>query len=321
MKLLLSTLLFIVFVANANGRISAYKFASEEMADGGPDYVVPHEAKNFVSRQQDNAPDILFYLSKPEEKSYPIVFFCTGSSQKNRVCSVIHAHRYFLQECMDLDCGLITLEQRGVSDQEINRDEFWNNYTRTERLRDHELVIGSLFEDPPAGWNGKLIFIGCSEGGPIVNSLTEKHGEITVATISFSGAGDWSWRDELWIYINQGVAAGGAKLTRKVYDIMLDQVLEEPTFEKELFGMTNAYLADALCWSEVEYAKLIRPYLVVSGALDSFIVSSDDFVKKAKQNDVEVTYFRVEDMDHYIIKRPDIIKKSFGWLQNILKKK
>lgn len=84
-------------------------------------------------------------------------------------------------------------------------------------------------------------------------------------------------------------------------------------------GMTYAYHADALTWSEIDYKKLKTPYLVVSGALDSFVVSSDAFVKKAQDYNVDVTYFRVDDMDHYIRYRPDIIQKSFDWLSFIIK--
>lgn len=320
MRFILLSLLCVATVSISQ-EITPYKFTDDDMEFGGPEYVVPQEAKRFVGRSEKDAPDILFYLSKPDLDNYPIVFFCTGSSQKNRIYSAIHVHRYFLQECLDLECGMITLEQRGVNDQEINVDEFWKNYTRTERLIDHQLAIESLFENPPSGWNGKLIFIGCSEGGPIVNSLTEEYAASLIATISWSGAGDWNWRDELWIYVKESVGFGGVKLTRKMYDMIMDQVLKEPTFEKECFGMTNAYLADALCWPDVKYEKLTRPYLVVSGALDPFIVSSDDFVKKAKQNNVDVIYFRVEDMDHFIRNRPDIIEKSFSWLRDVLKNK
>lgn len=44
--------------------------------------------------------------------------------------------------------------------------------------------------------------------------------------------------------------------------------------------------------------------------------SSDAFVEKAKSLGVNVTYLRIEDMDHYVRKRPDIINQSFEWLKN-----
>ena len=46
-----------------------------------------------------------------------------------------------------------------------------------------------------------LFFLGGSEGGPIVTTLTTEYPDITIATINWSGAGDWSWRDELWAFI------------------------------------------------------------------------------------------------------------------------
>ena len=79
--------------------------------------------------------------------------------------------------------------------------------------------------------------------------------------------------------------------------------------------MSYKYHADALTYPVPDYSKLKTPYLVVSGAQDTFIRSSDLFVKKAKQAGANITYFRVADMDHYVRKRPDIIKRSFEWLK------
>ncbi len=79
-------------------------------------------------------------------------------------------------------------------------------------------------------------------------------------------------------------------------------------------GMTYKYHADALLYSDTDYKKIRTPFLVVSGVKDTFIHSSDAFVKKARSFGVNITYIRVEDMDHYVRKRPDIIAKSLKWL-------
>ena len=328
------------FIICTGEEITPHKFTDEEMGSGGPKYTAPEGSKHYVKRSETAAPEILFYYNRPQKNSFPIAFFCTGSSQKNRIYSSLHAHRHVLQECLDSGCALITLEQRGVDDRTINIDEFWNNYTRTERLIDHQLVIKSLVDNPPAGWNRKFIFIGCSEGGPLVEQLTELYSDLTIATISWSGAGALSWRDELWIYLEpywehvpwfirlgwylpRSVAEYFniyAPKNRREYDQLMDEIIKNPTFKKEFCWMTYAYHADALTWPEIDYIKLKTPYLVVSGALDSFIASSDLFVEKAQQHHVPVTYVRVEDMDHYIRCRPDIIAKSFDWLRNIIKK-
>jgi len=53
--------------------------------------------------------------------------------------------------------------------------------------------------------------------------------------------------------------------------------------------------------------------------LDTIIDSADAFAMKAQAAGVNITYFRVEDMDHYIRRRPDIIEQSFVWLEQYLK--
>lgn len=80
-------------------------------------------------------------------------------------------------------------------------------------------------------------------------------------------------------------------------------------------GMTYLYHADAFEKPSIDYAKIKIPFLVVAGAEDSIIESCDQFVQKALDAGAPITYFRVDGMDHYIRKRPDVIDKSFEWLK------
>lgn len=254
-------------------------------------------------------------------------------------------HRYFLKEFLDLGAGLITLEQWGVNGNKIDVDEFMNNYTRTQRLRDHKTVINHLLKNPPIGWNGKLIFVGGSEGVPLVTSLTIEYSDITIATVNWSGADDGNWRDEVWEFI-KGISDEimlsipwhiriRSKLPTWVpYSVILqipkskeecvnflNETLKNPTAEKKFMGMTYMYHADVLNWPKTKYEKIKTPYLVVSGAKDTAVKFSDEFVEKAKKASINIDYMRVEDMDHYIRKRPDILEKSFDWIREILKNK
>ena len=70
-------------------------------------------------------------LSAPKSDSYPIAILCGGSSSAGDVQSIIHFHRYFLQEFLDLNTGVITLEQRGVDGNEVDVKEFMEHYTRS----------------------------------------------------------------------------------------------------------------------------------------------------------------------------------------------
>ena len=82
--------------------------------------------------------------------------------------------------------------------------------------------------------------------------------------------------------------------------------------------MTYFYLADAFKKAPTDYDQIRSPFLVVEGTEDPSIESCDEFVRKAKEAGAPVEYIRVEGMDHYIRKRPDIIEESFDWLRKIV---
>jgi pimeloyl-ACP methyl ester carboxylesterase len=191
-----------------------------------------------------------------------------------------------------------------------------------------------LKKNPPKGWNGKFLFLGVSEGGPIVTTLTTQYSERTIATVNWSGAGDWSWRDELWLFLERLVIDNPTcphqvKLancdicfepisSRDRYDTFMDAIFLHPTSTHNFLGMTYKYHADAMLYPKVDYEKIQTPFLVVAGTEDANIQSSDAFVEKARNSGDRVTYLRVEGMDHYVRERPDIIDQSFKWLRNHL---
>lgn len=342
----LSSLLFILYLISfpllaidpTSKEITPYKFTDEDCKNGLPKIDIPTSSRFTIKRLDTDAPNIVFYFSTPKRNTFPIVFLCGGSSSKENITSIIHVHRYFLKEFLDLGIAVLTVEQRGVDGNKVEALEFMKNYTRSKRLHDHQTVIEHLKSHPPKGWNGKLIFLGVSEGGPIVTTLTEKYSNITIATINWSGAGDWSWREELWVFIRgmKNEIPWHIKLrmlipkwlpfsidlslppTRQKYDKAMDQALESPAYDKEFMGMTYAYHSDAQTYPSPNYLKIRTPFLVVAGVLDTIIHSSDAFVHKAEKTGAPITYMRISDMDHYVRRRPDIIQKSFEWLKEQL---
>jgi pimeloyl-ACP methyl ester carboxylesterase len=277
-------------------------------------------------------------MSKPNKPSFPIAIICGGSSSKDDINSIIHVHRYILKEFLDLGVAVLTVEQRGVDGSKVNVNEFMDHYTRSERLKDHQTLINHLKSHPAKGWNGKFIFMGVSEGGPIVTSLTTQYSDRTIATINWVGADGWSWRDELWVFIkdmeknlpwhlklqmllpkwmNFSIDSNLSQ-SRQEFDNIMDETITNPTADKEFMGMTYKYHADALSYPPPDYNKIRTPFLVVAGVKDTIIQSSDEFVQKAKNAGAPITYMRIEDMDHIVRKRPDVVKKSFEWLNQQL---
>lgn len=326
--------MFFINASSASEEITPYKFTDEERSGSMPTYVIPESSRFTVKRLEVDAPDIVYYLSKPQVKMYQIAMMCGGSSSKEDIGSIIHFHRYFLRELTELDVGVLTLEQWGVDGEKVDVKEFMEHYTRSQRLQDHQTVIEHLKLNPPIGWNGKLVFLGVSGGGPLVTTLTQEYQGITLATINWSGAGDWSWREELWKFLQKLLLENPAyshdiKLDdcptcseaislRDRYDACMDATLENPTADRYFFNMPYKYHADAQQYPAPDYHKIRTPFLVVTGAQDSFIQSSDAFVAKAKGAGNSITYLRVPDMDHYVRKRPDIVQESFKWLEGIL---
>ena len=336
--LLMLCICFSAFTSGAT-EITPHKYTDVERQNGGPKYDIPPSCRFTTKRIGPDSPDIVYYFSKPSIDKFPIAILVGGSSLEEDITSIIHVHRYFLKECLDLGVGVITIEQQGVDGHRVNKQEFMEQYTRSNRLSDHRTVIEHLKKHPPKGWNGKLIFLGASEGGPIVTTLTTEHPERTLATINWSGAGDFSWRDELWIFMQDMMknVPWHVKLraqlpswmpysldlyfpkSRKDHDNAMDETIKNPSADLKLAGMTYKYHADALnTYPKPAYEKIKTPFLVVSGAKDSIIDSSDAFVRKAKEAGAPVTYMRLSDMDHYVRKRGDVINDSFAWLKKQL---
>ena len=331
-------LLFSVTTTFSSEEITPYKYTDQEREKGLEPYDIPEKSRFTIKRRKVNAPNIVCYMSKPNKLSFPIAILCGGSSSKNDITSIIHFHRYFLKEFLDLGVAVLTVEQRGIDGKKIDPQEFMTHYTRSERLHDHQSVVEYLKLHPPKGWNGKFIFLGISEGGPIVTELTTQYSKRAIATINWSGAGDWSWRDELWAFI-EGMKRDipwyikwrmfipkwfpfsidlYLPKTREEYDAAMDKTLANPSYHKELMGMTYAYHADALTCRGHDYSQIRTPFLVVAGAKDTIIQSSDAFVEKAKRAGAPITYLRISDMDHYVRKRPEVVQQSFDWLKKQL---
>lgn len=333
--------LSVLFLMNCNfhaQEITPHKLTDTERSEGIC-YTVPQSSRFTIFREDECNSDIIYYFSKPKTDVFPIAVLCGGSSLEDDIVSIIHFHRYFLQEFLDLGVAVLTVEQQGVDGNNVNVAEFMKNYTRSNRLRDHCKVVDYLKSNPPHGWNGKLVFLGVSEGGPIITTLTTKYSDSTIATINWSGAGDFSWQEELWDFIQDMKTKLPwhvilrTKLpswmpfsldlycprSKKEHDKAMQKTIDNPTADLKLAGMTYKYHANALRdYPAIEYEKIKTPYLVVVGENDSIAKSAQVFVKKAQKVDVPITCMCIKAMDHYVRKREDAIVDSFNWLKNYL---
>ncbi|MBA3239485.1 MAG: hypothetical protein H0T62_14240 [Parachlamydiaceae bacterium] len=295
------------------------------------EYNIPSSIR-FTIEREENALPIVYYFSPPDTaQDYPILLLCEGSSSKGDVDSVYFIREYFAERIQSFQAGYLTVEKWGVDGNQIDEKEFWGHYTRSQRLEDHLKVIEHLKEHPPTGWNGKFIFIGVSEGGPLVTDLSTMYSN-TIATINWVGAGDWGWADELWQFFESWKQRSfwirlydsiprcfpfswDIPPTRQEFDALVEHIIRNPTPNESMGGMTYLYHADAFLKSPIDYSKIRSPFLVVKGTADSDIASYDQFVHKAIEAGAPITYFRIEGMDHWLRKRPDVIDQSFDWLK------
>ena len=154
------------------------------------EYNIPPSIRFALDRPGTES-SLVYYFSKPDsiDHAYPILILCEGSASKGDLTSVFWFREYFSERIQPLQVGYLTVEQCGIDGNQINEEEFWNYYSRSQRLKDHLRVIEYIEENPPVGWNGQFIFIGVSEGGPLVTDLSIACPN-TLATINWVGAGD-----------------------------------------------------------------------------------------------------------------------------------
>jgi hypothetical protein len=296
------------------------------------EYNIPPSIRYSLDREESSSP-IIYYFFEPNNslKTYPIFIICDGSDIKDQERSVFYIMDFFKERVRSLDVGYLAIEKCGIDGNDINQSEFWNRYTRSQRLKDHLRVIHRLKENPPPGWNGQFIFAGVSEGGALVADLCILCPN-TLATISWSGVGDWSWPNHLWQFLDYLKKdsfwfklydsiprwfpfSSDIPSTRLEFDALFQEITTNPSPDRWMAGMTYLYHADAFLKPPIEYSKIKSPFLVVAGIDDSILESCDQFVEKGLNALSPITYFRVVGMDHYIRKRPDIIDKSFDWLR------
>lgn len=287
----------------------------------------------FTIDREENVLPIVYYFSPPDaiNREYPILVLCEGSSSKGDIGSVFFIREYFAERIRPLQVGYLTIEKWGVDGNQIDEKEFWDHYSRSQRLKDHLAVLDYLEEHPPQGWNGQFLFIGVSEGGPLVTDLSIICPN-TLATINWVGAGNWSWADELWQFFESWKQnsfwmrlydsvprwlpfSSDIPPTRQEFDALVEYIISNPTPNESMGGMTYFYHADAFLKPPVDYSKIQSPFLVIKGTADSDIESCDQFVHKAIEAGAPITYFRIEGMDHWLRKRPDVIDQSFEWLK------
>ena len=252
---------------------------------------------------EDNS-SLVYYIESPKTKfSYPLVMVIEGSYVQERgPQSVLRLHERFAQSILQIDCGIITLERRGADGDNVDTTRFHLYNTPFQRLADHFRLERHLRATPPENWNGQLVIIGGSEGGPIAIKLA--HVINPTACIAIVGCGDQSFKDYIWSVI-QSMAVSGMPIENELpsdriaYDALCEMMKANPDPNQWWFGQTFLYWAGTLDQTEDrEFLGLKCPALVVAGSEDIECSSTDRLIARARQNNQDITYLRIEGMGH-----------------------
>jgi serine-type D-Ala-D-Ala carboxypeptidase/endopeptidase len=273
--------------------------------------------KNLLSIN-DNT--LVYYTDlPPTKKNFPLLLVIEGSYvHEDGPRSIVRLLKDdgLLCSYKDLGIGVVLLERRGITPH-LDKEKFHRFNTPSQRLTDHLILVEYLRNNPPKNWNGKLFVLGGSEGGAIAIKLSKLVNPC--ACITLVGCGDQSFKEYIWNHIEQFNRAveinpwwkrayltilkiyENIPSTRDEYELLCQEMLSDPNPSKFWYGQTYLYWSDALEQNEQkDFLQLNCPALVVAGSKDIECESSDRLIAKAKSQNKNVTYLRIDGMTHDI---------------------
>jgi len=271
----------------------------------------------------------VYYIEEPRTvESYPLIFLIEGSyCQKNGPQSVMRLHKIYADSFLKKGIGVLCMERRGAGrgadGSSIDVDSFHYYNTPSQRLADHIYLLKKLHQEPPPNWNGKLIILGGSEGGPLAVKLS--YAVNPAACIILVGCGDQPFKEYIWetikvTYKQSGwwqrlVLAWKYRLpsNRKEYEKLIATMKKNPDHRRWWFGQTYRYWADALEQTEAkEFLSLRCPMLVITGTEDIESASTDRLIEKVNHSEQDVTYLRIDGMGH------DVMSPEWGVMDTLI---
>lgn len=232
-------------------------------------------------------------------------------------------HLDLSEHLADLGLGLITLEKQGISQNDTNLFEYNQNNYLENRHQDYLLCLENLHTIIPE-WQGKLIFLGESEGGTLAANLAKQFQE-TAAVLLLATGGGIKPKEEIKWAIRHRLEKHEAPLDQideymTCLDDQLDSMMLDPDPNKKFLGNTYKWWASLLVVDELSSAltQLSLPIYLVHGIEDEQIpIFSADLASDLLKKTNALTYIRLEDSDHNL-KHPDIYISACKWLQSIL---
>ena len=264
-----------------------------------------------------NRPDesiITYYLNSPHKTDFSLVVFVQGSGDESAK-RFMEPESSFEDAWKGLNAAVLVVEKPGLTQKNNgNTKEYLALNTVTQRIKDYQAVIPAL-KEKLIGWNGKIVWIGVSSGGPVASFASPLFSE-TAATIIICGGCGITMQEELrlmlplWIKDASNERKFLYRVAKKVYlnwtlyrfDACIREIKNNPESEKIWLGNTykwwNSILFKNPC---ISLEKLETPILVLQGSRDTMcpVQSAEKLVERFKQlGKTNLTYKCYEGLDH-----------------------
>lgn len=245
--------------------------------------------------QANEAP--LYYVNYPQTTStFPYVIFVSGS----KCVSSFKMFKEQIYLSAKWQAAIAVVEKPGLQQASTAcPDSYMKNNTVEKRVEDHLSVVNVLKNHP--NWDGRIFWVGESEGGVVVSLAAPKVLESSGAVLLASGGGI-PLSDELVLLTKKfkhSFPNNEALIKQKI-----NEIENEPTPQKKWLGFTNTYKwwasffrvrpLDSLLMSEFPI------YLAAGGKDTNVPIESADAISDAFRlaNKENLIYMRYENLDH-----------------------
>lgn len=258
------------------------------------------------------------YYDTPETGPFSIAFILPNSQKETsrRVHDSLKGHLLELYQCP------VTLEKKGITEDNIDEKEYTSSLSLQQRLDDHRLALKRLQEGLIPGWDGKIVIVGQGDGGRIGAALAAQTEKVS-ALILIAAGGAWSPQEEALHSFRRGMASDGYS-PQYIHSFLAQakqefaQALKTPKPDHKAFGYTYKYWESLLKTNFMnDLSQLKCPIYSVHGDQDSR-VPIESVEAMAKHFKDKLTLRRKEKAGREILQDREVYEDAFTWLQTQL---
>jgi pimeloyl-ACP methyl ester carboxylesterase len=267
------------------------------------------------------------YFDRPDSKTAaPVVVFIDGSHET----SVTISHDKLAARFNPRKIGLISLEKRGITPEQIDQDEFRAHDCFEERLQDYVLLLKQLKDQKIPGCNGRIVLLGGSEGGKIAPRLSLESPTAVQGLVLIGSGGGLLFGEEMKFQSRQLIQQMGTfkRLSYKVRGSLFPNEIEQ-YYEKMLGESESLEMCGPKTWkwfaSYLRYdllADLLKaevPIYMIHGEQDMMVpIKSADLVQEAfdQAGKTNLQYARYDDLGHALTGREDVYAPMLDWISD-----